>query len=281
MNEQRRMLNAAQYAGTAQAKAAAHRDMLLRAQTYANAATALANMGDDFGMSEEQVRAAVNDAKANGGFGRDQQIYAVQRLFATGTGFNDLRQATETIHRVAGENSEMAMSLIGEGNAVSGGVGRYDLKIGFANHAALYQKMRDNGGVTDEDINEGYMHALMGNSVNEITSGKPKAAQNIAPALERAFSQAMRTASDPNAGYDEQGRSRQDLAKEEAGRLAGIVERYNNMGVRWASPIIRQTIAQQMADPTQGMRSVVMQQIQNGDQDVARGFNQQNPRQRQ
>ena len=281
MTEQRRMMNAAQYAGGPQAKVAAHRDMLLRAQTYANAATAMAFMGDDFGMSEEQVKNAVADAKANGGFGRNQQIYATQRLFATGTGFNDLRQATETINRVAGDNSEMAMSLIGEGNAVSGSVGRLDLKIGFGSYAEIYHTMQQNNGVvTDDQLDDAYMQAVEGNDVNAVVGGKPKASENLAPVIARRIAKLRNIANGPNPGFDAQGRNRADVANYEIGRLTGIIEKYNANANRWSAPITKANLHDDqkgMMEQTKAIRQEVKTKIQNGDQNAAQGYNQQRP----
>jgi hypothetical protein len=275
--EQRRMLNAMQYSKSPQAQVAAHRDMLNRAQTYANAAEALASMGQDFGMNEEQVRLAVDDAKANGGFGRNQQINAVQRLFATGTGFNDLPQAVHSINRVAGKNSEMAMSLIGEGNAVSGGVGRLDLKIGFGTYAQLYSSLQTNGALSEQEVDDAYMQAIEGNDVNEVVRGKPKASQNLAPVAARRMQTLKNTANNPNAGFDDQGRDRQKLATEEMGRLTGIIEKYNSTSNRWAAPVIKGTVSNDMVGTTQAGRDEVKARIQSGSQEAARGYNQQRP----
>jgi hypothetical protein len=281
MTEQRRMMNAAQYAGSDRAKVAAHRDMLLRAQTYASAATAMAFMGDDFNMSDEQVKNAVADAKANGGFGRNQQIYATQRLFATGTGFNDLRQATETINRVAGDNSEMAMSLIGEGNAVSGSVGRLDLKVGFGSYAGIYQTMQQNNGViTDDQLDDAYMQAVETNDVNAVVGGKPKASENLAPVIARRIAKLQNIANGPNPGFDSQGRNRADVANYEIGRLTGIIEKYNTNANRWAAPTVKQSLYDEqkgMMKQTEAIRKDVKTKIQNGNQDAAQGYDQQRP----
>ncbi|HSD56482.1 MAG TPA: hypothetical protein VLA92_05035 [Candidatus Saccharimonadales bacterium] len=280
MREQQRMMNAAKFAGTARAKVGMHNDMMQRALLYANASQAAANLGTDFGMSEEQVKDAIAAARANGGFGRDQQIYAVQRLFGTGTGFNDLPQAIKAIHQVAGDNTELAMSLIGEGNAVSGGVGRLDLKIGFGTYAGLYNKLQTTGELTETDIDDAYMQAVEGNDVNEVVRGKPKATQNLAPVIARRIAELRNVAENPHAGFDDQGRALNEIAAYEVGRLTGIIEKYNSTSNRWASPAIKSALHHDengVMAQTEGVRAGVQRDIQSGDQNAARGYNQQRP----
>ncbi len=236
---QRRNLNAMNYADSDAAKVAKFSDALLRAQTYANASEALANMSTDFGMDEGSVQSAVAAAKANGGFGRNQQLNATAGLFATGTGYDDLRQAVEAIHRVAGNNEEMAMSLIGNGNATSGDVGRTDLKPSFGEYVRLYNSIRQNGSVSDAEINQAYVEAIKQNDTNSLVRGKPKATSNLAPVLAQALHEARQTANDPNAGFNDQGESLQELAKVEAGRLAGIAEQMQQNAGMYASGVIR------------------------------------------
>jgi hypothetical protein len=249
---QQRNLNAMAYAKSDAMQVARFNDMLMRAQSYANASEALAHMGNDFGLDDKTVQNAVNQAKANGGFGRNQQLAAVRGLFATGTGYDNLKQAAEAIHRVAGDNDEMAMSLIGEGNFVSmdpaKGTGRADLGITFMGHVKLQQELRQKGYLTQADIDEGYVEAAKNNDAYTITTGKPKATQNIMPALTRALDAAQRTANDPNAGYNENGESLQALAKQEAGRLAGIIENIQSSGGYYGSAVVRGNISNAAED---------------------------------
>lgn len=253
---QRRNLNSMAYGKTDAAAVAKFNDALLRAQTYANASEALANMGADYGMDDDSVKNAVSQAKANGGFGRNQQLNAVRGLFATGTGFDTLRQSTEAIHRVAGNNDEMAMSLIGEGNAVSGDVGRSDLKPGFMEHVRLLNSIRQNGHVSDAEINEAYVNAAKENEGYAFAQGKPRASANVMPALTNALQNANRVANDPNAGLNEAGQSRQALAKEEAGRLSGIIEQFQSNATYGGSAAIRGNVAAGMRD-TKDLRDAV------------------------
>lgn len=281
---QRRNLNAMAYSNTPWAKAAEHNDDMLRAQSYHNAAEALAHLGVDFGMDEQRVKRAVEQAKANGGFGRNQQIYAVRRLFATGTGFDDLRQAAETIHRVAGKNDEIAMALIGEGNAISmqpaaaGGTGRADLGITFMGHVDLQHALRTKGEITDDQIDAGYVEAALNNDAYNIVSGKPRAPKNIMPALTRELQKAVETANNPNAGFNEKGESLQAIAKERAGRLAGVIEKINSMASSaqtLAMPLVISHIQRNAADTKDLLRDV--RSKAESDPIVAKGYDQQRP----
>jgi hypothetical protein len=265
---QRRNLNAMAYGKTDAAAAASYNDALLRAQTYASAAEALAHMSNDFGMDETSVKNAVSQAKANGGFGNNQQINAVRRLFATGTGFDNLRQSTEAIHRVAGNNDEMAMALIGEGNAISGDVGRADLKPGFGEHVRLLNSIRQNGGVSDAEINQAYVQAAKENEGYAITTGaKPRATANIMPALTDALDTATRTANDPNAGFTSTGESRSDIAKREAGRLTGVIEQLKSSSTMYSSAAIRGNV-QAGVDDTEATRRDIRREASPYESDV-------------
>jgi hypothetical protein len=81
----------------------------------------------------------------------------------------------------------------------------------------------------------------------------------------------------PNAGFDDQGRDRQKLATEEMGRLTGIIEKYNSTSNRWAAPVIKGTVSNDMVGTTQAGRDEVKARIQSGSQEAARGYNQQRP----
>lgn len=260
--EQQRSLNAMKYGESQTAKVVAHNDPVLRAQTYATAAEALRNMSADFGMDQARVVAAVNAAKANGGFTRDRQVYAVKQLFNTGTGYDNLRQAVESINRVAGSNADMAMSIIGEGNFISGidpasgkGTGRFDLKIGFDKYAELYGKMQANGNLNDDDIDDAYVKAIMETDANTLLRGKPRAVQNVTPAIRKKLDQSRRTAADTSLSAQER-----DAAREESGRLAGIIEQLQSSANMYASPINTQTVDEAAYAPTAVNRDAVQQE---------------------
>jgi type IV secretory pathway VirB6-like protein len=234
---QQRAVNAMKYKDQPWFKAVAHNDPALRAQTYASAAEARAGMQADFGMSNDAIEKAISSAKANGGFGRNQQLAAVNQLFATGTGYDNLPQALKSITRVAGDNTEMAMGIIGEGNFTSGEVGRGDLKVSFGQYANLYSKMQRGESLTQDDVDDAYLTSAMENDSNTLLHGKPRVAQNLAPALERQLTKARIRAQDTNLSQDER-----DTASEQAGRMAGLIEQFQQNANLYSSPAIREHV---------------------------------------
>jgi hypothetical protein len=304
--EQQRSLNAMAYAKSDAAQVAQHNDDLLRAQTYANEATARRNMANDFGMSAQAVEAAVGAARANGGFGRDQQVNAVNRLFNTGTGWDNQRQASEAIARVAGGNRNLAAAMIGAGNGVTDKVGRSDLKIGFGEYLNLYdEQTQADAPLGDDRFARATMQAVLGNDAVSMARGKPRAMGNVMPVLAEALQRAQQTAATPgdfrdNNGqiiYDDQGRTMQEQARAEMGRLTGVVEQYQNAGM-YSSPVnithvqegavaptvnITQEVRQSAGeftptyDPNTGQRTGRTPNL-NRDPNVEAGYNQQHPR---
>lgn len=257
--EQQRSLNAAAYAKSDKAMVAAENDPLLRAQTYSSESEARRHMAQDFNLAnhavygtvEEQVNRSVAAAKANGGFGRDQQVNAARQLFATGTGYDNLRQVQETVSRVAGPNREMASAILGYGNAETAKHGRLDLKPGYGAHMRMYEQMQQNGGLTDAQIDQATMEAVKGNEVIGMLRGKPQAVGNVMPALTRALETAQRGAQAGDAD-----------ARQEAGRLAGIVEQFQQSGM-YASAANVQTTNQITVQPTRDIRETIQQQSSN------------------
>ena len=295
-----------QYGKTDAAQVAQHNDNLLRAQTYANQASAEANMGRDFGMNAEAVQNAVAAARANGGWGRDQQINAVNRLFATGTGFDNQRQASESIARVAGRNEDLAAAIAGAGNGITDKVGRSDLKIGFGEFMNLYRDQVNNGGpLSDDRYSRATLQALRGNDAVSMARGKPRSMQNamdaLAVELRRATAdaqQAPRTNPDGSAIVNDRGLNTQQVAREEVGRLTGMIQQYQNAGM-YSSPVNIQAVDERVVQPnvqvinnvSQRTGAPVRQMVgrdQQGnpiyrrnnasDPNVSRGYQQQQPR---
>ncbi|MEK7153074.1 MAG: hypothetical protein AAB834_03945, partial [Patescibacteria group bacterium] len=256
--EQQRTINAMKYADTDAAKVAQHNDSLLRAQTFTTEADARAGLGARYGMNPEQVESAISAAKANGGFNRTNQVNAVNRLFATGTGFDNLRQAQETVQRVAGGNKDLAAAMVGNGNAVSGTVGRLDLKVGYGEYMKMWQD-GEAGTLSDARINEAALEAVKTNDAVSMGRGKPIAMKNATATLAASLEAARATANDPHAGVDDQGRSLQELAKLESGRLAGIIEQYQNAGA-YLSPINVQSVQQTAVQQTTNLRQEIQQE---------------------
>jgi hypothetical protein len=249
---QQRALNAMAYGKSDAAQVAAENDPLLRAQTYASESEARRFMARDFKMSADDVEAGIAAAKANGGFGRDQQINAARRLFSTGTGYDDLRQVQETVSRVAGSNREMASDILGFGNAETGKVGRLDLKTGYNRQMKLYDKMQQQGGLTNADLEEGYMDAIKGNQAHEILRGKPVAAKNLMPVLTKALETAQREAANGNTE-----------AQVEAGRLSSVIDTFQQTAQMYSSAVNKQTVNEQAVQPTINIRQDIQQQGSN------------------
>lgn len=326
---QQRALNAMAYAGTDAAKVAAENDPLLRAQTYATEAEARRSMISDYGMYKKQaggnykydeatrqytkvadgtgdyaedtksLNTAIANAKANGGFGRDQQVNAARRLFSTGTGYDNLRQVHETVARVAGKNEDIASDILGFGNAETGNKGRLDLKAGYGKHMDLYRSIAEKGNLSNAEVDDATLDAIKGNEVLAMLRGKPIAVKNTAPVLRNALDRAQRTAADTSLGAAER-----DAARTEAGRLAGIIEQYQQNGM-YASPTNVQNTDELVVQPTintrqniqqQASRTVLRRDPNSGrmvqdldaagnaipnlghDEDVERGYQQQKPR---
>lgn len=291
---QQRAINTMHYKDQPWFKALAHNDKALRAQTYASAAEARANMAADFAMSEADVEAGIAAAKANGGFGRNQQLAAVNQLFATGTGYDNLPQALNSITRVAGNNTEMAMGIIGEGNFTSGEVGRADLKVSFGKYAELWSKQASGGQVTADDIDDAYLQSALENESLSMLRGKPRVAQNMMPALERQLIKARDRAGDTK--LDPKDRA---AAQELSGRISGIMEQYQQNANMYSSPIITEHVENTATKPNvvnlrEDVQSeaspVMLSRDRNGNlvptgtinnrqnQNTARGYNQTRPK---
>jgi hypothetical protein len=267
---QQRELNAHHYGESDAAQVAQDNDYILRAQTYHNEATARRNMARDFNMSNQDVENSISAARANGGFGRNQQLYAAQQLFDTATGYDNLRQVHETAYRVAGENHDIAHAILYHGNAVTGKVGRLDLKQGFTEHMRLYEHMvHNNGQISDARLHQGYMEAIRGNDVVSMARGRPIVMENVMPALTEALVRARQTAEDPtphlnpdnSVMVNDRGLSVQEAAREEAGQLAGIIQQYNQSASRYAAPHTLTQIDEHLMQPTVNVRQEIMQEV--------------------
>lgn len=302
--EQQRSLNAMKYAKTDSAQVAQHNDLLLRAQTYANEASARRNMERDFGMRGPAIESAIAAARANGGFGRDQQINAVNRLFATGTGFDNQRQASEAIARVAGNNQDLAAAIAGAGNSATSGVGRYDLKIGFGEYMNLYNEQRAQGGrLSDDRLSQATLKAIEGNDAVAFARGKPTGMKNTMAVL---ATELRRNEINANAApqvdvngdviLNAEGMNTQQAARVELGRLTGMVQQFQNSGM-YSSPVNIQSVENIAVRPNVNVIQTVQSQsgdtitvrdpatgnpVQvpnyNRDQFVERGYQEQQPR---
>ncbi|HEX9153778.1 MAG TPA: hypothetical protein VF809_03080, partial [Candidatus Saccharimonadales bacterium] len=286
---QQRSLNAMKYGETDQAKVGIDNDLMLQAQTYADQAEAEENIAVDFGMMSRNesgtgnydrdengnyhrvadgtgaydvdnntVKIAIGAARANGGWGRDQQLHATRALFATGTGYGTLKQVHQTVRRVVGNNEELAKAVLGYGNATAGPAQRLDLKQGFNEQVKLYREMRDTGDLTPERLDRAVMEAVKGvDAVSMAMGGRPMVMENVMPALARTIERQKIIANTPGVVYhengaitDDQGRTAQQAAREEIGRLSGIVKQYEQNAARYASPMTMQQIDEHALQPT-------------------------------
>lgn len=125
-------LAAAEFAKSNEGQAVQHNDGALRAMTYGSAIEAKSKMAKDWGMSEADVDSAIAAAKANGGFGRNRQVWAAQQLSNTGTGYDNLEQVSQTIARASHGNADQIASLSGNINSGTKSAGRHDLAPGYA-----------------------------------------------------------------------------------------------------------------------------------------------------
>ncbi len=156
---QRRAILGAGYAKSGAGMATMVNDDLNRALTYGDESSARASMIQDFSLYNEQeggdytknadgtftyagegagnyaadterVDRAIQGVKASGGFGETRKFQAALQLAMTGTGYDNARQVTETISRVAGDNAQTAGALAGTINNVTKKAKRHDLALG-------------------------------------------------------------------------------------------------------------------------------------------------------
>lgn len=315
--QQQRALNTMRYGDSAGAKVVAHNDPLNQAQLYANEADARANLASDFGVTNEaDIDKAIAAAKANGGFGRDQQINAFQNLMSSGTGFRNIQEMHAAINRVAGANDDIAAQLIGEGDFIARErTGRHDLAPGFEGHMKLRSSMRQNGALSNEEVDDAMISALKLTDIPRLMSDKPRSVQNLIgqrsdgrpSALHVAMERAKVRMNSTDVSPDDR-----RAAREEFGRLAGIAENIQARGLTYASPqnvrhadegvitatrqlrdevtqassrvaIARdpqtgQWRAQTQVNPATGQPSPILNI--NHDEDIERGYNQQSPNRR-
>lgn len=192
--QQKETLASMEHAKSAAGQASQYHDGLLRAQTYGSEREAVENMGQDFGMNENDVRSAVAAARANGGFGRNRQIYAARQLAATGTGYDNMRQVARTIARVS-TNADQADALAGDINSTTKTVGRPDLAPGFG---TLRDLARREGGMATGDgamlaaptlaeYGDASVQAARGQDAVTLLRGKPADVENVTSSLRNQF----------------------------------------------------------------------------------------------
>ncbi|HSD56184.1 MAG TPA: hypothetical protein VLA92_03460, partial [Candidatus Saccharimonadales bacterium] len=262
---QQRALNQMAYAGTDRAKVASENDPLLRGQLFNNEAQHRAMMADmfdlqdsdTFGTVQQQIDNSVAAVKANGGYGKDQQQNAVRRLFSTGTGYDNIKQVHDAVRLVAGDNQDMAADILGFGNAESGNKGRLDLKAGFGKHMELYNSLKNNGSLSEAELDSAVIEAAKGNDVLSVLRGKPVGVKNVTNAMNRQLARESNNAM--VVGTDPDGIARQQAAQKEAGALAGMIEQYQQNGA-YASPTNVKNVDEIVVQPTINIRNDIQQQ---------------------
>jgi len=96
----------------------------------------------EMGWEQGRVDKAIAGAKASGGFGASQQVWATKQLAATGTGYKNEAEMLATIARVSGNNDVLGESMWGEMRGLSERAGRNDLKAGYGTGAAILGQIR-------------------------------------------------------------------------------------------------------------------------------------------
>ena len=257
-------ITGAGYSKTENAQVTKDNDYLNMAQTYRTEHEARSKLATDFGLKEDEVSNAIGAARAAGGFGYAQQVHAARALADSGTGYSDLRNMQDTVHRVVGNNRAAASDMLGYINAVSSGK-RSDLKVGYGKQMDLYDK-NVQGKMDDNEIQSGYMEAIKGNKDYEILGGKPAAVKNLMPALQKEFQRQLTVSANPAAANNtisvkdalgnEKQVNEQEHAREEVGRLKGIIDKLQANGMYGSSQNVQ--ISTELAyTPTVGSRAQV------------------------
>ncbi len=193
---QHRDMVGAKYAQTGRAQATKEDDLLHQARTFgseeearAGLAARFRNMNYDVNTDEgrRNMEAALSAARAAGGYSRAYQRYSLRRLAATGTGYGDVGDMLRAVSDVAGDNRAEASALLGELNAVSGNVGRHDLKLGYGTQMRLYDRLQAAGHLTEEEVDDAVYTADKDlDSVSRIRD-KKVSVENLSKSTARVF----------------------------------------------------------------------------------------------
>lgn len=193
--EQKMALATGAFARSAAGQSIQFNDPALRAMTYSSALEARQRMGQDWGMSQDEIEESIAAVKANGGFGRTRQAWATKQLAATGTGYDDEAQMYSTIARVAAGNAELGKSMWGEMRGASERAGRNDLKAGYAMGAKAIDQIISSGDANAgtsairqkyaDTFDELGLDAARGVDNMTLLRNKPKSIKNIMRSLDR------------------------------------------------------------------------------------------------
>lgn len=206
-------LAAGEFAKSRHGMGAQFKDPVLQAKTYRSEAEARQRLAADFGMNNpEDVEKAIAGAKASGGFGAAQQVWAAKQLAATGTGYDSEAHMLSTIARVAGNNDVLADSMWGEMRGTSERAGRNDLKAGYGTGSKILQNIRSanatrGSAMTAQDLEDdtsvgGFQAQLQDFGVeaargvdnySAMSRNKPKSVGNMMKRMDQARGRYQRT----------------------------------------------------------------------------------------
>ncbi len=173
-------------------------DDALMAATYDNDAQARAALANRFGANDrsktdaerqearDRADTAVAAVQSSIGFGRPQALAAARQLVSTGTGYENLRDMSETLARASGGNATSAKSLAGFANSETKKVGRGDLAPSFGVLDSLVQAEGGYSGAprpTDAAYNEATVKASRGQDAVTLLRGKKTEMQNLTGSL--------------------------------------------------------------------------------------------------
>jgi len=207
------------------------KDNVLQAKTYASAAEAERRMGDDFGIykrdangnitnkaaADKAISNAIVGAKASGGFGASQQVWATKQLAATGTGYGNDAEMLATIARVSGNNGVLGDSMWGEMRGLSERAGRNDLRASYGTGTAMLENIRNANRSSGQAVsgrqletNEAFsgqladfgLEAARSTDNMQVMRNKPKSIGNMMKRLEQSRARYEQIAADPGTGPD-------------------------------------------------------------------------------
>lgn len=239
--QQKMEIASMEHAKSAAGQSGQHNDGMLQAQTYASEREARAGLAaGDFGeKSQEEINSSIAAARANGGWGRNRQVYAAKQLAVTGTGYENIDQVAQTIRRVSNGNEGQIASLAGFINSTTKGQGRYDLAPGYG---ALNNLGRTAAGLAptparpparrtvleDPQSLRAVISATRGADPTTILRGKPAEVKNMADALHQHITQQRAVYEGAAEGSDERRAAETELVR--SSRQVRELERSARMG---------------------------------------------------
>ncbi len=223
-------------------QAIANHEEALRAGTYGSAAEARAALTSRYnadGTDPDKVPGRVNDAIRSwqaAGFGwgageKGASYAAAQQLVTTGTGYEDMKDMTETLDRSAKGNMSTKTSLAGFANSRAKEVGRYDLAPGFG---SLNKLVTADAG--ERDYDQANLDAAQAADPVTALRGKPKQVKNITETLSKHLGKSISTWQDTSKPQADR-----EAALHDAIRTVGQMSQYDTQK-GYASPLNQQHV---------------------------------------